>query len=168
MAWLYVFQSLSIPVETHAFLNQHMWWIFLAPALTSPWQPIMRGGTSKITASCLGILSMRTETYFFSRLWSHFPLHEVLSSRKFCYKVCYFSTIFPVFEFWHHTAEQNHKLLCNNPTFNVMPKENKWSSRRLLMRRWTHTHTQCWIVTLWCSLALEKMMANSIIKTNLQ
>lgn len=34
-----VFQSISIVVKTHKFLNQHMWWIFIAPVLTSPQQP---------------------------------------------------------------------------------------------------------------------------------
>lgn len=32
-----VFQKLlDILVKTHAFLNQHMWWIFIAPRLMSP------------------------------------------------------------------------------------------------------------------------------------
>lgn len=34
-------QSLGIPVKTHTFLNQHMWWVFIAPALMSPWKPMM-------------------------------------------------------------------------------------------------------------------------------
>lgn len=35
-------------LKTHTFLNtQHMWWIFIAAALTSPWQPMMRAGPVK-------------------------------------------------------------------------------------------------------------------------
>lgn len=35
-----VFHRTGIPLKTHTFLNsQHMWWIFIAATLTSPWQP---------------------------------------------------------------------------------------------------------------------------------
>lgn len=61
----------------------------------------------------------------FSLVYGHiFPFHGVLSCGKFSHKVCYFSTFFPVFDFWHHMAAQKHKLIHNNPTFLIMPKEN--------------------------------------------
>lgn len=39
----------------HTFLNQHMQWVFIAPALMSPWKP-MRG--RRRGTSCLGILDV--------------------------------------------------------------------------------------------------------------
>lgn len=35
---------LAFHVETHTFLYKHMCVIFIAPALTSPWQPMPGGG----------------------------------------------------------------------------------------------------------------------------
>lgn len=43
-----VFHRTGIPLKTHTFLNsQHMWWIFIAATLTSPWQPAGGGGALK-------------------------------------------------------------------------------------------------------------------------
>lgn len=54
-----VFHRTGIPLKPHTFLNsQHMWWIFIAATLTSPWQPAGGGGALKTTASCLGSLNM--------------------------------------------------------------------------------------------------------------
>lgn len=39
LSTVYVFfQSLGIPVKTHTFFEKHMYLIFIAPVLTSPWQ----------------------------------------------------------------------------------------------------------------------------------
>lgn len=46
LARVCVFKGLTIPVKMHTFLSEHMWLIFIAPALTSPWQPNLRGATS--------------------------------------------------------------------------------------------------------------------------
>lgn len=43
-----VFHRTGIPLKTHTFLNsQHMWWIFIAATLTSPWQPAGGAGSWK-------------------------------------------------------------------------------------------------------------------------
>lgn len=68
-----VFQHLGILVKTHTFLNKHMWLIFIAPALTSPWQPTLRGGISDNHSFLSEYLlhERTTETHFVPRSCSH-------------------------------------------------------------------------------------------------
>lgn len=54
---------LAFHVETHTFLYKHMWLIFIAPALTSPWQPMPGGGISKNHCFLSGN-HQHTQTFF--------------------------------------------------------------------------------------------------------